>query len=486
MEETAGISGVFSPIKLPCGRSLRNRLVKVAMYQHLADFLGGPPNQLHFSLYSKWAQFDWGMIVTGNVQVSKTHLTLGRDVCLPRDLSKERLLPFEQWVTSIRGSGESGALAIMQLSHAGRQSTNFVGGRFPFKSPLAPSPIRVKAKNCGWLSDAFHTLVFQTPRQMSLSDIDDVVEAFVKGARVASESGFDGIQLHAAHGYLLAQFVSPTSNERTDEYSAHPENALRLLRRIVSAIRATVAKTFVIGIKINAADYVDHNELDIADRVLNHFQAIARWGEIDFIEVSGGDYEKPDFMPTKIKSPRQALFAHFSKAAMDALASLELESPSASLPLVLLTGGLRTAELLHTALVSKHAHLLGIGRASILCPDLPRLLKERELAGTQLSLDASWSTPFRPDPNLDLSRIWNFLPTIPIVGAGINMAWYVVTIRQLAALPSSIRETLLEPDYTLGPLEAVFRMWVWVDRLFVPRTIFVLSGMSLWLFSVIR
>ncbi|KAF8069081.1 hypothetical protein FPV67DRAFT_1414625 [Lyophyllum atratum] len=485
MEDVAAQDGVFSAITLPCGRSLQNRLVKVAMYEHLAGFTGGPPNKHHYSLYSKWAEFDWGMVITGNVQVSNTHLTLGRDIILPRDLSEESLRPFKQWVSSMQGSSGRGGLKVMQLSHAGRQSTNFIGGRYPFQRPFAPSSIRVKAKESGWLTDTLHALAFQTPLPMSVKDIDDLVEAFVKGAIVASESRFDGVQLHAAHGYLLAQFISPTSNERTDDYSASPDNALRLLHRVVSAIRAVVAKDFILGIKLNAADYAVSDEVDKSDRILDHFRAIALWGEVDFIEVSGGDYEKPEFMTTS--SPRQALFSRFSKAAMDNLESLRASAPSARLPLILLTGGLRTPELLHTALTSRHAHLLGIGRGSVLCPDLPRLLKQRQLAGAQSYLDPGWSSPFRAEPDLTAwSQIRRFLPTVPLVGAGINMAWYIVEMRRLAAIPSPVGEKMeeLKPKSTLGPLGAVLRMWFWVDWTLAGHVIVLLLAVPLLFLAI--
>ncbi|KAG6812889.1 hypothetical protein H0H92_015624 [Tricholoma furcatifolium] len=460
--------GVFAQIHLPCGRRLENRLVKVsvmnehctpaertlqvAMYEHLANFHGGPPNKYHFALYSNWAESGWGMIITGNVQVSSTHLSLGRDVTLPKDMSEENIQPFRRWSASIRGSKD--VLAIMQLSHAGRQSTNIIGGRLPFKPPLAPSPIRVATKESGLLANALQAFAFQRPSAMSIEDIDTVVQAFIGGAILASKSGFDGIQLHAAHGYLLAQFISPKilkSNKRNDEYSSHPNNALRLLRRIVTGIRSNTPKGFVVGIKLNAADYADDGK-DAFEHVLGHFKAISQWGEVDFIEVSGGDYEAPTFMTTqKACSARQTLFSEFSKAAMGAL---ESSSSGNSPPLILLTGGLRTPELLHTALTLKHAHLLGIGRASVLCPDLPRILKQRKSIGVSDGIpDSCWSIPFRSEPDLNIwANIRGYLPTI--VGAGMNMAWYVVAMRRLAANRLGTRnykDAILLPDYTLGP-----------------------------------
>jgi len=174
------------------------------MYEHLAAFSGGPPNKYHFSLYSKWAKSDWGMIVTGNVQVSPTHLSLGRDMTLPSHISEHTLRPFEQLASTIRRSvksnNSSASLAILQLSHSGRQSANFIGGRYPFQPPSGPSSISVKPKGQGLLSNLLHAIAFQPPQALSGGEIEDVIGTFVKGARVALGSGFDGIQLHAAHG----------------------------------------------------------------------------------------------------------------------------------------------------------------------------------------------------------------------------------------------------------------------------------------------
>lgn len=211
---------------------------KVAMYEHLTTFFGGPPNTFHNSLYSEWARHEWGMLVTGNVIVSPLHLTLGRDITVPEQITDATLQPFRSLASAMHGigfdsepstHGASGPLAIMQLNHAGRQSSNFLGGRYPFEPPLAPSSLRVSSKSKAIISTLFHWILFQRPRPMSLQDIDSLVTAFVKGAEVALKSGFDGVQLHVAHGcgYLvpftgyqlvfksnamidiLAQFISP-------------------------------------------------------------------------------------------------------------------------------------------------------------------------------------------------------------------------------------------------------------------------------------
>jgi 2,4-dienoyl-CoA reductase-like NADH-dependent reductase (Old Yellow Enzyme family) len=199
------------------------------MYEHLASFLGGPPNPYHLSLYSKWAKNGWGIIITGNVQVCPAHLTLGRDVVLPKYVSEETLFPFRSLANVIHSNssphtlkshtgsevdGSLSTLAIMQLSHAGRQSANFIGGRYPFVPPMAPSAIAIGGgtSETNFFSRLFYRALFQTPREMSSSEIDDVVRLFVKGAKVAHQSGFDGVQLHVAHGcecsILLSAFLT--------------------------------------------------------------------------------------------------------------------------------------------------------------------------------------------------------------------------------------------------------------------------------------
>lgn len=176
------------------------------MYEHLADMFGGPPNVGHFALYSQWAQHNWGMIITGNVQVSATHLTLGRDMTIPREISEETLQPFRKLARiihqqEIAARASPRSLAIMQLSHAGRQSPRILGGRFS-APPLAPSAVALGSgrNEESLISDLFHRLLFQKPREMSLADINTVTAAFVRGAKLAVLAGFDGIQLHAAHG----------------------------------------------------------------------------------------------------------------------------------------------------------------------------------------------------------------------------------------------------------------------------------------------
>ncbi len=149
------------------------------------------------------------MIITGNVQVSQTHGGLGRDVIIPDTFSEEVLQPYRRWASIIHG--ETGptpvqktqtSLAIMQLCHTGRQSPNIIGGRSLFTPPLAPSavPVNLNQKQPSVVASILGSLMFLTPREMSMKDIDEAVGEFVRGAQVAAKSGFDGVEIHASHG----------------------------------------------------------------------------------------------------------------------------------------------------------------------------------------------------------------------------------------------------------------------------------------------
>ncbi|PCH35133.1 FMN-linked oxidoreductase [Wolfiporia cocos MD-104 SS10] len=506
---------ILSPVELPCGLTVSNRLVKVAMYEHMSNLFGGPPNSAHLRLYSCWSSGHWGMIITGNVQVAMDHLTLGRDMVVPKIIAAETITRFRRLADCIRGASDRAAtrasdgtaepqrtLAIMQLNHPGRQSANLIGGRWPFVPPLAPSAVpigrRVPDKAsfvASGLSHLFHTALFQIPRPMELDDIDHVVEAFVRGTHLAVESGFDGVELHAAHGYLISQFMSPNTNLRTDEYGAR-DHPLWLLHRIVSAIRASdrVPHAFVLGVKLNAADYMttlpSGRKTDTSEiRALSQVREIASWEMLDFIEISGGDYENPEFLK-HTGSPRQAFFARFSQQAVDALSSrpsdterLDSADRTMTSPLILLTGGFRTLPSLSSALSNGHAHLLGAGRLSVLCPDLPRRLSDSFQGTSMGTCDNFLLRPF-PGLGLDEPRTQQYIEATSLsqylylwverilvsvltvlcklapfefpklLGAGAEMAWYIVAMRAISEGRAA--------DHSIGGVAGVLRMWWWV------------------------
>lgn len=183
------------------------------MYEHLASFFGGPPNEHHLDLYARWAQGDWGMILTGNIQISSRHLSLGRDMVIPQCTSPSNVALFKKLADAMRGhdpdgkrnlvtKGHNRTLCIVQLSHTGRQSPRLVGGRLGrFHRPVGPSSKRLGEDTREGIFTKFaYAIGFEVPHTLNEREVKDVVQDFVRAAQFVYEAGFDGIQLHAAHG----------------------------------------------------------------------------------------------------------------------------------------------------------------------------------------------------------------------------------------------------------------------------------------------
>jgi 2,4-dienoyl-CoA reductase-like NADH-dependent reductase (Old Yellow Enzyme family) len=198
------------PVALPSGLVMSNGLVKVAMYEHMATLFGGLPNAHHLALYDLWSQGGWGMIITGNVQVSRDHLTLGKDMVVPETITSDTLHSYKTLAHAMRPVSERNlakngddsmprTLIIMQVSHTGRQSPILLGGR-SLHPPLAPSACGLGRNASNWFARLMYRILFPTPRSMSMQDIDNVVNRFVLSANLAHDAGFDGIELHASHG----------------------------------------------------------------------------------------------------------------------------------------------------------------------------------------------------------------------------------------------------------------------------------------------
>lgn len=271
------------PLTLPCGLTLPNRLVKAAMTEQLADS-DHLPTPAFTSIYAAWAQGGWGMILTGNVQVNTTHLGGPADTAVNAHVPESRLL--ETWRAWAQACGSTPA--VMQLNHPGRQSPYGAGTRGFFEKTVAPSAVPLRLGD-GVLPSLVSRLVFGTPREMTVGEIRDTVAEFARAAALAAEAGFAGVEVHAAHGYLLAQFLSPRSNRRTDEYGGSPVKEARIVVEIIRAIREATPKGFCVGIKLNS---VDHQSADALADCMVQLEEIRKAG-VDFLEISGGTYENP-------------------------------------------------------------------------------------------------------------------------------------------------------------------------------------------------
>ncbi|GAA5909848.1 uncharacterized protein JCM6883_003114 [Sporobolomyces salmoneus] len=362
-------------VELPCGRRLPNRLVKAAMEELMSgDHL---PNENFERLYRAWSIGGFGMLISGNVQVSPKHLGLPLDVAVPEMVSELSQVPaakvtdrFKFWASSMdTDDSTTRPLRVMQLNHPGRQSMRVLTGRSPFSPALAPSNVPMTAGN-GAAGKFAGQLVWGIPKEMTVGDIEEVIEQFRRGAKLAKETGWDGVQLHASHGYLLAQFLSPRTNLRKDDFGGNGRKRLEILLRTADAIRQDhpIDSGFVLGVKLNASDYIKGGLTE--DDALENVKWIAQHGGFDFIEISGGSYEAPEFLSMKPStSRREAFFAEFSSRAYRLLSDeLDLASLPTPKPLVLLTGGFRTRSGMRQALETPVSDLIGIGRPAAVDP----------------------------------------------------------------------------------------------------------------------
>ncbi|KAJ1326284.1 dimethylglycine catabolism A [Microdochium nivale] len=356
-----------TPLTLRCGLTLPNRLVNPAMAESFADKDSLPTSEACISAYERWAEGGWGMIMTGNVQVDVTYIGSPNDMAYDDAVDRSRII--EAWTKWRETIGKNGTKAIMQINHPGRQSPMGAGRRSLFAKTLAPSAVPIKLGDGLW-PRFLVSLLFGTPKEMTHKDIQDVVAHFARTAKAASEAGFAGVEVHAAHGYLLSQFLSPDINLRTDEYGGSAVNRARIVVEIVRAIRDVVPKEFCVGIKFNSADYSPGPEAGLAleDRIAQ-VRVIAEAG-LDFLEVSGGTYENPTCIvgyddKSETKSARtlarEAYFLDFAQSIRKSLPDLHL----------LVTGGFRTRRGMEAAVSDGDCDLVGIGRPATLYPHLP-------------------------------------------------------------------------------------------------------------------
>ncbi|MCL4182456.1 MAG: NADH:flavin oxidoreductase/NADH oxidase family protein [Burkholderiaceae bacterium] len=331
---------LFSPLALPCGAVIPNRIAKAAMEENMADDDHAPSAGL-LRLYEAWAEGEAGLLVTGNVMVDARAMTGPGGVVLEDDRRLER---FEAWAETARSRG---AQTWMQINHPGRQMPAALGQR-----TLAPSAV---ALDLGALSKQF-----AVPREMTEADIAEVERRFVATAMLAERAGFTGVQIHAAHGYLLSQFLSPLSNRRQDRWGGSLENRARLLLDIVRGVRAAVAPGFAVAVKLNSADFQRGGfSPDDARAVVAMLAPLG----VDLVELSGGSYEAPAMMGAARDERTLAREAYFLEFARDIAAV-------ATMPLMV-TGGIRRREVAEQVLDSGVA-MVGIATALAIEPGLPR------------------------------------------------------------------------------------------------------------------
>ncbi|KAK8116057.1 hypothetical protein PG984_012559 [Apiospora sp. TS-2023a] len=365
---------IAKPLKLRCGLTLPNRLAKAALAEGLAD-RGALPSQATNAVYGEWAKGGWGLVLTGNVDVDTQYVGDKTNAAYNHALERDALL--EVWKGWARSCNPDGATpAVVQINHPGRQSHRGAGTRGLLAPSIAPSAVGLDFGS-GLLARLIGALVFGTPREMTTNEIQHVVERFAETAKLAAGAGFAGAEIHAAHGYLLAQFLSEKSNKRTDAYGGSPAARANIVVDIIQAMRAAVPPGFCIGIKLNSADHQSPAELEAC---LAQLRLIAEAG-VDFVEVSGGTYENPIMstgtaeettanekkqQPQKKSERTQAREAFFLEFASAVRGEIGGEVP------LMVTGGFRSRAGMEAALAGGGCDLIGIGRPATVNPAFPK------------------------------------------------------------------------------------------------------------------
>ncbi len=341
-------------ITLPCGAQIKNRICKAAMTERIA-FADNYTNQRHLNLYKKWADGDIGILLTGNVQVDKNHLEGPANVCIEEDTYAEQLPLLRKWAEE--GTRNNTHL-WMQISHAGRQTPGEIN-----QSPKAPSSVQLKipGRNYG------------IPSALTTEEIQEIIKKFTFVAKIARETGFTGIQIHSAHGYLLSEFLSPDINLREDEWGGTVENRSRIHVEIIKSIRREVGEDFPISVKMNSADFQKGGfSPDDSIQVAKIIEAAG----VDNIEISGGTYEQPRLLGLDNVSinPDRSEVRKESTIAREAyfLEYAEKIKKNIQIPLMV-TGGFRTKQGMEDAIKSGACEIVGVGRP--LCAN-PYAIKE--------------------------------------------------------------------------------------------------------------
>jgi len=317
------------------GMTLSNRFVRSATWEGMAETDGRPTPRLA-SCYRELAAGGVGLIITGYAFVRPD----GKQMPGKMGIHSDDFAAEMQGLTEAV-HGEGGKVCI-QLVHAGGQTTAKTAGR----RPLAPSAVKVEQFP-------------EEPQAMSQQDIDEIVAAFGDGARRAKAYGFDAVQLHAAHGYLINQFLSPLTNHRTDGYGGPVENRCRFLLEVYRRVRSETGPGFPVFVKLNGSDNLEGG-LDIRDAV--HAARLLDKEKIDAIEVSGGTSASGESTPvrTKIDSPE--------KEAYNLALAREIKK-AVSCP-VMTVGGFRSPDLISKAAVDDGMDYISMARPFIREPRL--------------------------------------------------------------------------------------------------------------------
>jgi len=316
------------PLELPCGVVLKNRLTKTAMSDSLADG-EGDSTEAQARLYERWAEGGVALAIIGEVQIMPDYPEKPGNLVLGPQSNLEALRNLANRTVS------NGAHLWPQLGHGGALS------HAPLSYPKGPSAMDVPGLKCGALS---------------VEEIEALPAIYAKAATLAKEVGFPGVQIHAGHGFLLGQFLSPLFNKRTDMYGGSIEARARIYPMVIEAVRKAVGPEYPISIKFNSTDNLDgglvEDESYEVVRMLNDTS-------IDLFDISGGTYFPGAKASSDAPSSGGPYFIDFARRARGATRK----------PLQL-TGGFETRDHAIEAVESGAVDMCGLARANVLMPDL--------------------------------------------------------------------------------------------------------------------
>ena len=383
-----------TPLQLPCGATLNNRIAKAAMSEGLADAAGHSTSRLE-TLYAQWARSGAGLLISGNFQVDSLHIERAANVVITDEGGDYQLKRLAAAGTS------NGTQFWVQLSHTGRQVDASINPR-----PLAPSVVEIEAfRGVG--------ANFSTPVAMTEHQIITAINQFSYAADSVQRAGFTGIELQAAHGYLISQFLSPRTNQRMDNWGGSLENRAKFLFEIIKAVRAKVGPKFPIGIKLNASDFIkggfSHAECIQLVKMLNDTS-------VDLIELSGGSLEQPKVVGVSIRDEgepinlsqlkREAYFVDFARAIRE----------TSKIP-IMVTGGFRNVGEMTDALSRGDLDVIGLARPFAADPEIPLRILSGEISrvpSPETTMDVRHTHPWN---GIQIERMsTGLLPDLRIAG----------------------------------------------------------------------
>jgi 2,4-dienoyl-CoA reductase-like NADH-dependent reductase (Old Yellow Enzyme family) len=333
---------LFTPVRVG-SLTLPNRFVRSATHDFMADEDGSVTDR-NVELYRRLAEGEVGLIITGHAYVNRSGKASPRQLGVYSD----SLLPgLKRVAGAVHGFPSR---IILQIAHAGRQTKEKICGC----TPLAPSAV-------------YEPVLKVLPREMTEGQVRDVIRDFVRAAGRAREAGFDGVQLHAAHGYLISGFLSPYTNRRRDQWGGSSENRSRLAVEILRGIKKECGPDFPVIAKLNSSDFLEGG-LEVQEAV----EAARRLESegLDGLEVSGGTSEArrgsmwPGIRP-------EAEEGYFTPAASRIKSAV-------SIPVFGL-GGLRTLRVMERVVAEGRADLVSLSRPFIREPFLVRKFRTGDI-----------------------------------------------------------------------------------------------------------